>query len=146
MLTQLERVPIFAGLEPGALQLLAGRAQHSEVQAGSTIVKEGEPGNRFFLIESGAVRVVKGLGTADEADLARLEQNDFFGEMCILETLPRAATVLALAATRLSSLSSMAFLQLYEQQPRQYGLLVLNIARDLSRRLRRLDERFAARH
>ncbi|MBI3875194.1 MAG: cyclic nucleotide-binding domain-containing protein, partial [Verrucomicrobia bacterium] len=66
MLVQLERVPIFAGLEPEALELLVSRTQRVAVQAGALIVKEGEPGNRFFLIESGTVRVVKKLGTPDE--------------------------------------------------------------------------------
>lgn len=146
MLEYLERAPIFAGLEPSALQLLVSRAQRSVVPAGAVILKEGEPGNRFFLIESGAVRVLKNYGAPEETELARLEANDFFGEMCILETLPRTATVRAAAETSLISLSSMAFLHLYEQVPAQYGLLVLNLARDLSRRLRHLDERFAARH
>jgi len=145
MSTLFERVPIFAGLEPDALRLLAGRAQFSKAAEGSSIVKEGEPGNRFFLIESGSVRVVKGLGTPGEIELARLGPLDFFGEMCILETLPRAATVVAAAETRLWGLSSAAYLRLYEEQPKQYALLVLNIARDISRRLRSLDERFAQR-
>ncbi|MBI3875106.1 MAG: cyclic nucleotide-binding protein, partial [Verrucomicrobia bacterium] len=65
---------------------------------------------------------------------------------CILETLPRVATVQAVTETHLLWMSSLAFLHLYERLPAQYGLLVLNIARDLSRRLRRLDERFAAKH
>ena len=71
---------------------------------------------------------------------------DFFGEMCILETLPRAATVLAVTDATLYSLTSMAFYHLYEVMPGQYSILVLNIARDLSRRLRHLDDVFAARH
>jgi CRP-like cAMP-binding protein len=64
--------------------------------------------------------------------------------MCILETLPRAATVRAFEATSLDALSSMAFYELYRAMPEQYSILVLNIARDLSRRLRRLDEIYAA--
>jgi CRP-like cAMP-binding protein len=145
MSTLLERIPIFAGLQPEALRLLASRAQFSKAATGSPIVKEGEPGNRFFLIESGDVRVVKGFGTPGEVELARLGPLSSFGEMCILETLPRAATVVAVTDTRLWSLESVSFLRLYEEQPKQYGLLLLNIARDLSRRLRNLDERFSAR-
>ncbi len=145
MATLLERLPIFAGLEPDALRLLAGRLQFSKVAPGFAIVKEGDPGNCFYLIESGVVRVVKSIGTPDEAELARLGPLDFFGEMCILETMPRAATVLAVEETRVWSLASASFVRLYDEQPKQYGLLVLNIARDLSRRLRRLDERFAQR-
>ncbi len=66
--------------------------------------------------------------------------------MCLLETLPRVATVQAISASVLLRLSAMAFLDLYEAQPEQHSILILNLARDLSRRLRRLDEAFAARH
>jgi CRP/FNR family transcriptional regulator, cyclic AMP receptor protein len=139
-------VPILAGLNEAALELLAGRARDSTFAAGALVVGEGETGNRFFVILSGEVRVCKRLGRPGEVELARLARGEFFGEMCILETLPRSASVVALTEARLASLSSMDFLQLYNRMPDQYGILVLNLARDLSRRLRRLDEAFAARH
>jgi CRP-like cAMP-binding protein len=93
----------------------------------------------------GEVRVVKHLGEACETELARLKERDFFGEMCILETLPRSASVQAVTDVVVYSVSSMDFLKLYQQHPAQYGILLLNLARDLSRRLRHLDEAFAAR-
>jgi CRP-like cAMP-binding protein len=77
--------------------------------------------------------------------IARLGAGDFFGEMCILETLPRAATVETVTESLLSSLSSINFYQFYQAMPEQYSILLLNIARDLSRRLRKLDDAFAAR-
>jgi len=77
--------------------------------------------------------------------LARLGPHDFFGEMCILETLPRSASVQAITDTTAFALSSLDFLYLYEKLPAEYGILVLNLARDLSRRIRHLDEEFAAR-
>jgi CRP-like cAMP-binding protein len=66
--------------------------------------------------------------------------------MCILETLPRSATVQAMVDSTLLSLSSVTFYHLYHEMPAQHSILVVNIARDLSRRLRHLDEAFAARH
>lgn len=139
-------VPIFAGLSEEALELLVARAKETTVASGACVVREGERGNRFFIIASGEVRVCKGAGAPAEVELARLGRGEFFGEMCILETLPRSASVLAVADSRLFSLSSLDFLHLYNTLPGQYGILVLNLARDLSRRLRRLDEVFAARH
>ena len=139
-------VSIFAGLDDSALDILLSKAEESFVPSGHVIVREGEEGNRFFLIESGMVRVCKHYEESEEVEFAVLTEGDFFGEMCILETLPRAATVQALTDATLYSVSSMAFLQLYDTLPKQYGVLLLNIARDLSRRIRRLDEIFAARH
>jgi CRP-like cAMP-binding protein len=110
------------------------------------IIREGETGNRFYLIGDGSVRVCKRLGETNEIELARLGPNDFFGEMCILETLPRCASVQAMVDTLLYSLTSLTFLHLYEAMPRQYSILLLNLARDLSRRLRHVEEVFASKH
>lgn len=110
------------------------------------IVREGALGNRLFLINSGMVRVSKNFGTPEQVQLALMQPGDHFGEMCILEPMPRSATVQAVTDTKLSGLSAMVFLELYEKMPKQYGLLLLNIARDLSRRLRKLDTTFAGRH
>ena len=139
-------VSIFAGLDESALDILLAQAEETVVPSGQIIVREGDEGNRFYIIESGMVRVCKHYEEPDEVEFAVLSEGDFFGEMCILETLPRAATVQALTDATLYSFSSLAFLQVYEQMPKQYGILLLNIARDLSRRIRRLDEIFAARH
>lgn len=139
-------VPIFAGLETDALDLLLKRAEHSSCPAGEAIVREGESGSRFFLIKTGSFQVIKALGTPDETCLANLRAKDFFGEMCILETLPRAATVIAREPSDFLSIPSTAFYQLFKARPDQYAMLILNIARDLSRRLRKLDEAFAGKH
>ena len=146
MIEQWQRVPIFAGLDDDALRLLVERSAPADFQAGHVIVREGALGNRLFLINTGMVRVCKNFGTPEQVQLALLKPGDHFGEMCILEPMPRSATVQAVTDTTLSGLSAMVFLELYEKMPRQYGLLLLNISRDLSRRLRQLDTAFAARH
>src|SRR5690349_11600563 len=92
----LQNVPIFAGLDEAALDLLWQNARQDPMPAGTIIVREGEPGNRFYLVGSGKVRVCKGLGKPGETELAIFGPADFFGEMCILETLPRCASVQAI--------------------------------------------------
>ncbi len=146
MRTTLVNVPIFAGLDEAAIQLLLEHATESSYSAGAVIVREGDTSNRCFVIAEGTVRVCRRFGQADALELAQLGPGEFFGEMCILETLPRAATVQTISDTTVVSLSSMAFYQLYEKLPAQYSILILNMARDLSRRLRHLDDVFAARH
>ena len=142
----LRNVTIFAGLDDDALSLLMARVRQTTVPAGGVIVREGEPGNQLYLIVSGAVRICKRFDRPDQIELALLKAGDFFGEMCILETLPRAATVQATSETTLYALPSLAFYDLFQANPEQYSILILNIARDVSRRLRRLDEIFAALH
>lgn len=142
----IQGVPIFAGLSPDALEIFTARMKEITAPPGAVILSEGESSRTFYLIGQGAVRVCKHFGQPAEVELARLGSGEFFGEMCILETLPRSATVQTVEPSTFLTLSSMDFLHLYNQMPREYGILVLNLARDLSRRLRRLDEVFAARH
>ncbi len=134
------------GLNPETMDWLATRAQRTEPPAGTVVVREGENGNRLYLIDSGLARVVKNLGRDHEVELAMLKPGDFFGEGCILTTLPRTASVQTTCASVLFSLSSLDFYHLYQAMPAQYAILLLNMARDLSRRLRVLDEKFAACH
>lgn len=138
----LEGVPIFAGIDDGALELLLATARRVEAEAGELIVREGDSSNEMFVIGEGEVRVWKHHGTPEQVELAVLGQKDFFGEMCMLETLPRAATVEALTACTLVGVKSSAFYRLYQARPEQHAILILNLARDLSRRIRALHLRF----
>lgn len=142
----LRKTPILAGLDDAAVSFLAQRAVHERAPAGTVVLREGEPGNRLFLLTEGSVRICKQFGKPNEVELVQLHAADFFGEMCILETLPRSATVQAVTDVAYCTLGSLVFYHLYQNMPAQYGILLLNIARDLSRRLRRTDEAFAAQH
>src|SRR5215831_18718230 len=114
----LRQIHILAGMDDDALQLLWQRSSESKVEAGAVLVREGEAGNRFFMTAKGLVRVCRHFGQAGEVELARMGPGDFFGEMCILETLPRSATVQAVSDTLLYSLNSLTFYHLYEAMPR----------------------------
>lgn len=136
-------VPIFAGLNDRALEIFLERAQSLCFSPGELIVREGEANRSMFIIESGGVSIIKNYGAAHPVALVTLGPGQFFGEMCILETLPRIATGLAISQTTVVRVDSMDFYHLYQKLPDQYSILVLNIARDLSRRLRHLDEVYA---
>jgi len=140
------KVPIFAGLDDEALKIFLERAERISVPANHIIAQEGEANHCMYIIESGEIRIIKNFNTPKPVTLAQLGPGEFFGEMCILETLPRSATGQAIGPTTVVRISSSAFYHLYQQLPKQYSILLLNIARDLSRRLRRIDEAFAARH
>ena len=142
----LQSVPIFAGLNEKALNVLLKHAKAKEYPENEVIVHEGETCCILFVIASGSVRLFQNFGKADQVELATLYSKDFFGESCILDTLPRLATVQAASPTTVFNISSRAFYRLYQNMPSQHSILLMNIARDLSRRLRVLDKTFAARH
>jgi CRP-like cAMP-binding protein len=129
-------------LDDGALELLLAGARCIESEQGELIVREGDSSNEMFVIGEGEVRVWKHYGTAEQVELAIMGRKDFFGEMCMLETLPRAATVEALTACTCVGVKSSAFYRLYQARPDQHAILILNLARDLSRRIRALHRRF----
>lgn len=132
-----------AGLDDEAVQFLSHLSQEEHFPAGAVIVGEGEPGNRMFFLSSGHVTVVKRLGSAQPLTLARLGPGEYFGEMSLVESVTRSASVVAEDAVSACILKGTDFHRLYQHRPGQYGIVVLNIARDLSRRLRALDERFS---
>lgn len=133
-----------AGLAESALQFLGTMAGEERYDAGTVIVREGAPGERMFFICEGRVQVVKAHGTSRPVTLAEFGPGDYFGEMSLVESVARSASVVAVEPVRAFTLKSVNFYKLYQKQPDQYGIVVLNIARDLARRLRRLDEKFVA--
>ena len=140
----LETIPIFAGLDSAALAEIARSVEEAAFRAGEIIVREGEAGNRMFIVRSGRVEVVKYLGQTHETVLAVLGPGSFLGEMSIIECVTRCASVRALDDTLLFALKGIDLYRLFQRYPDQYAIVILNIARDLSRRLRTVDEMFAA--
>ncbi len=124
------------------MAMLTGLAREEAFPAGAVIVREGEKGDRLFAVRSGRVRVIKEPGAVQ---LAEFGPGEFFGEMSLVESVVRSASVVALEDTRVYSLKGMDFYKLYRERPDQYAVVMLNIARDLARRLRRLDESFCHR-
>lgn len=138
-------VPIFSGLSDRALETFLEHSKEFTVPAGEVVAREGENNDCMFVIESGEVSIIKNHGSPNPATLATLGPGECFGEMCIIDTQPRSATAQARQPTMLVSIGSAAFIRLYQRAPDQYCLVLLNIARDLSRRLRQLGDAFAAR-
>jgi CRP-like cAMP-binding protein len=140
----LETIPIFAGLNADAVSEIAHAVEEVEFLADEIIVRENEPGNRMFIIHSGRVQVVKHLGQSRETVLATFGPRDFLGEMSIIECVARAASLRTIEDSFLFALKGTDLHHLFRRQPDQYAIVILNIARDLSRRLRAIDELFIA--
>jgi CRP-like cAMP-binding protein len=122
----LAEVPLFAGLRRRVLGRIAIRLFEKSYAAGEVIFEEGEPGRALYLLEKGTVEVTR--QTADGAAvLARFEAPAVFGELALVDDLPRSATARAAADCRLHLLYRTHFDELLEHEPR--------VAVALSRRL-----------
>lgn len=127
--------PLFKGIDANGLALLADLATPVDFPAGHVIARQGEIGTGFFVIVSGLVRVVR-----DGTVVARLGPGEFFGELSVLDRMPRNATVAAEEATSCLALASWDFDKVLLEEP----ALTLTILRGVARRLREVSE--SARH
>ena len=132
---QLRRYSLFGGLIDSQLERLISRIQIHEAAAGEDIVREGDKGDRLYCLVSGEVEVRRG-GHA----IARLPAGQTIGEMELIDMQPRSATVTALSPCVLYGLSLRDILALQREDLPAFTLVVMNLARDLSRRLRRMGD------
>lgn len=138
----LRSLPLFGGLEGGCLDVFTSAAEPIEVKAGAAVYEEGERAEHLFLVESGELTVQKG---GDGQELAILRRGEFFGEMSFLDMQPRSATVRAKTDVVLWRWPYCQLHAVYRSDPKAYLLVVMNIAREISRRLRRADEVICSR-
>ncbi len=96
----LKQTPLFAELSKADLDQLSPSVRVETYKAGHVIVREGRVGTAFFLLISGSVEAVKGLGSPDETVLKKLVAGDFFGEITTMKHGTRSASVRALGETQ----------------------------------------------
>jgi Na+/melibiose symporter-like transporter len=101
----LASVPIFAPLPGGSLEHLAGRLVPLRVEPDTTIVREGDAGDRFYIVTEGEVDVLQ-----DGAKLTELGPGGYFGEIALIRDVPRTATVVARTPAVLYALDRDDFL------------------------------------
>jgi CRP/FNR family transcriptional regulator, cyclic AMP receptor protein len=126
---------LFGGLLPDEIEAIRPLMGSASYEAGTSIMREGEPNDRIYFILEGEVEVVK-----EGVPLARLAEGDTFGEMEFLDVMPAIATVRALLPATVATISNHALHELSKASMRAFAMVVMNLARDLSRRLRRMDE------
>ncbi|WP_437997950.1 cyclic nucleotide-binding domain-containing protein [Sorangium sp. So ce185] len=143
LVVQLREIGLFGGLGDHVLQGLADTLELLELQPGAVAFREGDSGREMFVLLAGEMEVLKRSKRDVEARVAVLGPSDWFGEMSILDVMPRSATVRAIAPSRLMRVTAHDLDALYRRDLKSYTLLVLNIAREMSRRLRVADSLLA---
>jgi CRP/FNR family transcriptional regulator, cyclic AMP receptor protein len=135
----LAKVPLFTDLGRRELQRLAATCVERDYSAGSVLVRQGQPGVGLFIVVSGHARVGQEDAHGDIRELALLGPGDVFGELSLLDDLPRSASVIATEPVRALLLPVYDF----RAALREDGDMCIRLLAVLSRRLRRAEQRQA---
>jgi len=131
----LKKVPLFSGLSRRYLDLVARQADEVKEKAGAVLAKQGALGLEFLLLLEGGARVEK-----DGTVIARLGPGDFFGEMSLIDGMPRSASVIAEDPSVLLVIQARSFRSLLDEVPDLQKKLLVT----LSARLRAADAKIAS--
>lgn len=143
---QLKRCSLFGGVTADAFEVIRPFIRFMHFDAGTCIISEGEVNDRIYFIESGSVEILKkvrGAAQMGVRQIMTLGPGDTFGEMELIDIQPCAATVCALELTETLSLSNRDLYKVSKVDMKTYALLVMNLAREISRRLRLADDTIA---
>jgi CRP/FNR family transcriptional regulator, cyclic AMP receptor protein len=136
----LGQIPIFGGLPDRVLGRIVDLTREIRVPPGGLVFAEGEPARSMFIVREGELEICKRGRNGAEFCLAVLQRGDCVGEMSLIDIQPRSATARAVGSATLCVLDQQEIAKLYQTDLEVYTLLVLNIAREISRRLRRADQ------
>jgi MFS family permease len=114
---RLADVALFAGLPPARLETAMRKATLRDVKQGTTIIRQGDSADFFYVINSGRVEVTQTDATGASRLLRQMGPAEFFGEIGLLSRVPRTATVTAMTDCTLVALDGPAFLELVESGP-----------------------------
>jgi CRP/FNR family transcriptional regulator, dissimilatory nitrate respiration regulator len=131
--TRIAGIPLFEGLPEDQLRDLASIATAKSFSRGETIFSEGEPGNGFYVTETGRVKIFKLSPEGKEQILHLFGPGEPFGEVPVFEGRNFPAHAVALESSRMVFFPRSAFIALIKRNPS----LALNMLAVLSRRLRR---------
>ncbi len=131
---------LFGGIDADALADIIPRLRLQTYAPGEYVVREGELGTSMYFIRRGSVEVLKqGDAPGEALRLAVLEEGDTFGEMELIDVQKRSASVRALDPLTVFALSNDDLFAIFESDVNTFVVILMNIAREISRRLRKMD-------
>lgn len=136
---ELRNIGLFGALSDEVLAHLSASLTVSTPPAGTTVFREGDEARDMFVLVEGELEVLKRSHRGIDARVAMLGPGDWFGEMSVVDVQARSATVRTLAPSRLVRITTADLDALYRYDVKSYAIIVLNLARELSRRLRVAD-------
>ena len=135
----IRNIPLFSGLTREDVAKILGKLEEKSFTAGTTIFSQGEKGDSFYIIQSGAVHVVLESAGGRSESVAVLGPQDCFGEMALLSGEPRSATIVTVKDTTVWRLSREDWDELIEKHP----TWLLHFCATLSKRLTHAEKQYS---
>lgn len=135
----LSRISFLGGLEGDAFESMMAYFEHAAFKAGECIIRKGESPAHIYIIQSGSVE----LRIADGATVLRKREfvvGDHFGEVAMLSMINDTASFFAAEDCQLIAFSRKSLARLSKEEPLVFRQLILNLARDLARKVQYSDE------
>ena len=135
----LQSYALFGGVSDDELPIIESLLKTEHFAPGEYLCHQGDSGDRLFLILSGSVEILNESANGESACLAIRKQGESIGEMTLIDIQNRSASIRALEEVTVRSLSHLDLQQLYENHQQLFILIIMNIAREISRRLRTMN-------
>jgi CRP-like cAMP-binding protein len=135
----LQKYSLFGGLDEEQVNTILPLLKQETFEPNELIITEGKPNDKVYFLISGQVAVVK-----KDIMLTRFCEGDAFGEVEVLDVMAAAASIKSTTQVKTLSISNKTLREIYKIDIKIFSLIIMNLARDLSRRLRRMDDLMAS--
>lgn len=136
----LSQVTIFSGLSPEHLLSVIAECPVQKFTAGTIVIKENDPATEIYVILEGRVKIILGHCTPTPIEIIEFGHGMCFGEASVIGVLDHSATAIVMQDATVLVLSRIFLMHIFKQDPQLFSMLILNIARELARRLHLTDK------
>ena len=140
----IDAIPLFSGIERAGLEGILRIFRPVSIAAAAPLVRQGQSADGAYIIESGSADVITALPGGGEATVASLGPGSVLGEMALLESGTRSATVIATAPVKAYFVERDSFRMLLAQREQAAFMIQNRITQTLCRRVREMNERISA--
>jgi len=134
----LKCVTVFSGFSEEQIQNICEKCKYIEAEDGDIILEEKKPATEIFIILKGKVTIILNIHE-NPLEIVEFGPGNCIGEASVIGIQPHSASAMAKGGATLLVLTRQILMQLYDSDKSLFSLLILNIARELARRLYRTD-------
>jgi len=135
----LEKIPIFQGLQADALEKIIPLLEEESYPADTMVIREGAIGDSMYVLHSGSVVVTKKAADGEDVLMNSLEAGAFFGELSLIDNLPRSASITTTTESLILRLRKSALNNFLEEDPVLASHFYRNFLEEFSSRFRHLN-------